>query len=318
LRGHKKREEAERKLREQREQEKRRTQGSTIGDIDDFAPDQSFLLTEESLRPTFFSPSSLVQSRLVKASLSAAKNRISELQAKINTFEEENASFLDQDSSVHKQSDIVSSLVNLGWTEKQARAAAQRNSTVDAAVDWLIAHQETALGPHGHPGSRIPSKMRARNQEVVKEGASSAFRAELDRMSTRDLRKTALGMGIGTAAIDDADDEHDTKEALIQLILARKEMVVTAFRTTLEGMRKRDLRKMALEIGISSDEVDDADDEDDAKEALVQLILARKTGCKVRPQDGFWNIWQSRRDSDSSVLTTLLAPIFGPQKVSHI
>ena len=37
-------------------------------------------------------------------------------------------------------------------------------------------------------------------------------------------------------------------------------------------MAKRDLRKMAISYGISSDEIDDADDTDDPKAALVKLI----------------------------------------------
>jgi hypothetical protein len=40
------------------------------------------------------------------------------------------------------RAELISTLVNLGFSENQAREAAQRNSSVEASVDWITSHPE--------------------------------------------------------------------------------------------------------------------------------------------------------------------------------
>merc|ERR1712137_1535018 len=64
---------------------------------------------------------------------------------------------------------------------------------------------------------------------------------------------------------------------------ADKKMEEEEARITLEKMSLPELRKMALSLGVTEDELEDADDAIDTKEALIELIEVAK---EVNEQEG--------------------------------
>ena len=116
--------------------------------------------------------------------------------------------------------------------------------------------------------------------------ARRALRAELGALRRRDLKQRARDAGVTQDEVDDAEDEDDTKECLIRLVLQRQASAadaeaaaaarVAALRAELGALRFKDLKKRARDAGITQDEIDDAeDDEDDTKQIVIQLILQR-------------------------------------------
>ena len=132
-------------------------------------------------------------------------------------------------------------------------------------------------------------------QEPAPEEVASKRQAELNALKRKDLKAQARAAGVTQAEIDDADDEAQTKEILITLILQREASAadataaaaarVAALRAELDALRRKDLKKRARDEGITQKEIDEADDEEDTKGILIALILQRAVvGQATQPE----------------------------------
>ena len=97
-------------------------------------------------------------------------------------------------------------------------------------------------------------------------------RAECEGMSTKDLKKKARELGIGSKVVDEAGDEG--AEALIALIVQASVTPAEKLAQECEGMSTKELKQKARGMGIGSDEVDEAGDE--GTEALIALIVQNR------------------------------------------
>ena len=114
------------------------------------------------------------------------------------------------------------------------------------------------------------------------------LRAELVGMKLGALKKRARETGVTPEQLDDADDEDDPKQAVVELILEAAPGVDAgaALRAELAEMKMGVLKKRAREAGVTPEQLDDADDADDPKEAVMELIvrsLLASAAMRCRP-----------------------------------
>eukprot|EP01051_Picozoa_sp_SAG22_P002547 SAG22_NODE_115_length_19315_cov_10.458368_8_plen_775_part_00 len=121
--------------------------------------------------------------------------------------------------------------------------------------------------------------------EPVAADPHAALRAELSALTLSAAKRRARVAGVDQAAIDDADDTEDPKQAVVELVLAVAASTAAAQlqraaqgREELTPMKMSALRKRALAVGLSADDVDAVDDSDDPRAALVELIVAATGG----------------------------------------
>ena len=90
-------------------------------------------------------------------------------------------------------------------------------------------------------------------------------------------------MGVTAEQLEDAMDEDEAKDAVIELILAMRTSTDDQLSggtaadeqrllNELQGMRQRYLRKRAKEIGVSGDRLEHAMDTDEPEAAAIELI----------------------------------------------
>ena len=116
----------------------------------------------------------------------------------------------------------------------------------------------------------------------------AALRSELSEMRYGALQKRAIKDGVDQGLIWDAADRDDSKEQLIELIVAmcvppvvvddgarEHEMCVSSLRIELQKKRLGELQKKAVEEGCKACDVMDAIDSDRAKEDIIDLIIAQ-------------------------------------------
>ena len=110
-------------------------------------------------------------------------------------------------------------------------------------------------------------------------GSTSALHAELRATKLSVLRKRARASGVADEDLEQADDATDIKAAIIGLILAvegdtSESDGAKARRQELQALDLPALRKQAVTMGVSEEQLDDAYDAEDIKTAVINLILA--------------------------------------------
>ena len=123
-------------------------------------------------------------------------------------------------------------------------------------------------GGGGHCSSRAP-----------------ALRSELSALKVGELRKRALEAGVSSDAVEAVYDSDDPKAALIELLVVEERVLDdddragggdAALRSELSALKAGELRKRALEAGVSSDAVEAVYDSDDPKAALIELLVVKE------------------------------------------
>ena len=123
--------------------------------------------------------------------------------------------------------------------------------------------------------------------EWVDKPQDKTIDASLKGKKVSELKKVALERGISQEAIDGTEDEDNRKLALMKLIGPPKEesKVVNQASSSSRSIQTApnlgtkkvsELKKIAVEKGISQGAIDETDDEDDRKGALITLINAFK------------------------------------------
>ena len=112
-------------------------------------------------------------------------------------------------------------------------------------------------------------------------GSASALHSELRASKLSVLRKRARASGVTDEDLEQADDATDIKAAVIDLILAVESKGsesdgASALRQELQALELPALRKQAVAVGVSEEQLDDAYDAEDIKLAVIELVLAHK------------------------------------------
>jgi hypothetical protein len=100
-------------------------------------------------------------------------------------------------------------------------------------------------------------------------------------MRVKALKARAKAAGVTEAALEEADDADDIKQAVIDLVVAAESSVAAAddaqvheeLRRELAALKLGALRKRARQMGVSEIELDDADDADDT-DAIKAAVIA--------------------------------------------
>jgi hypothetical protein len=106
------------------------------------------------------------------------------------------------------------------------------------------------------------------------------LREELSSLTLRDLRKRAKDAHMSAEQLDQTMDSDNPEEAIIAFLLqlhtedtgARADKA--ALLSELQGLRLRELRQRAKEIGVSSEDLDSAMDADEPDATLIELIVS--------------------------------------------
>ena len=99
-------------------------------------------------------------------------------------------------------------------------------------------------------------------------------------MKLKDLRKRAKDVGMTAEQLDQAMDSEDPEEEVITYLLglhaadANARAGETALVSELQGLRLKELRQRAKEVGITAEELDTAMDSDEPEAAVIELIVA--------------------------------------------
>eukprot|EP01046_Picozoa_sp_COSAG06_P063118 COSAG06_NODE_14526_length_1149_cov_3.281905_1_plen_383_part_11 len=117
------------------------------------------------------------------------------------------------------------------------------------------------------------------------QAGEASLRSELQELGLKDLRKRAKGAGATAEDLLEAMDADEPKDAVIELMLAMREATCSQapgaareeqrLLSELQGMRLRDLRKRAKEVGVGSDALENAMDSDEPEASVIELIVAR-------------------------------------------
>ena len=111
-------------------------------------------------------------------------------------------------------------------------------------------------------------------QEQAKNDPSdTGLRAELTSLRLKELRARAKAEGVDADRLDDAMDEDDPNEAVVQLLLDAQSAAEGA-REQLSGLRLKELRARASQAGHSAEDLEDAIDSDEPKAAVIELLLS--------------------------------------------
>ena len=123
--------------------------------------------------------------------------------------------------------------------------------------------------------------------KTAEDSATATLRKELDGLRLKDLRKKAKELGVDEDTLEDALDSDAPKAALIALILDASEAAgdaaslhaqkSAAMLSELQGLRPKELRKRARDVGINAELLEDAIDADDPKSAVIELLMAKSS-----------------------------------------
>ena len=176
---------------------------------------------------------------------------------------------------------------NVGVTEEQLDQIDDAHEPREALIELVLGHRRQQLAEE------------AENEAAPALGPTTEvhmLRQELGAMKSSELRRRAIGDGIGEAAVEEAGDEDDAKAAFVKLICAAaaartssqksdggaaaEAKAVTAeatevlHRAELAGLKMSTLRKQVKEAGVEHQAIEEADDADDARAAMIELLLA--------------------------------------------
>eukprot|EP01048_Picozoa_sp_COSAG05_P017178 COSAG05_NODE_2308_length_3247_cov_3.259530_1_plen_265_part_00 len=102
---------------------------------------------------------------------------------------------------------------------------------------------------------------------------------DLRQLTMRELKTRARALGADEEAIDSLDDADDSKAAAIGLVqkltdrAAPATTTPTSLRAELEGLKMRELKKRARDLGADEAAIDCLDDAPNVKAAAVELVL---------------------------------------------
>jgi hypothetical protein len=103
---------------------------------------------------------------------------------------------------------------------------------------------------------------------------------ELSALKLKELRRRAADSGATEDEIEGAEEGESVKAALIGLVVA-KELEVAAPRQEarkreLSALKLKELRRRAVEVGATEDEIEGAEESESVKAALVELVVAKE------------------------------------------
>eukprot|EP01050_Picozoa_sp_SAG11_P009284 SAG11_NODE_861_length_6847_cov_32.410492_4_plen_290_part_01 len=143
----------------------------------------------------------------------------------------------------------------------------------EAVIALLIGLWGTAHGVQDHAESK---------REV-----DATLRSELSVLKNSELKRRAAASGVNKAELSEVDDEEQPRDALIELIITAEAHRSTTdpstqnvnaeaeakLRSELSGLKRSALRRRALAVGVSEDDLEDAEDSDVPKQAVMDLIV---------------------------------------------
>ena len=103
------------------------------------------------------------------------------------------------------------------------------------------------------------------------------MRAELGGLRLKALLSRARADGVDADSLEDAMDNDDPKQAVIELLVQHASPTGAdqgALRRELSGLRLKELRARAKVAEVSADDLLDAADADDPKAATIELLLS--------------------------------------------
>ena len=107
--------------------------------------------------------------------------------------------------------------------------------------------------------------------------ASDPLRAELGGLRLKALLSRARADGVDADSLEDAMDNDDPKQAVIELLVQRASSDAgagqDALRRELSGLRLKELRARAKGAGVGADDLEEATDANDPKAATIELLL---------------------------------------------
>ena len=129
------------------------------------------------------------------------------------------------------------------------------------------------------PSSPPAPQAHSRWLPMAEEGTpppEAELRAELAAMKVKALKKRAKEAGVDEEKIEDADDAHDVKSTVIELIVAAERgATLEKLRAELSAMKVTALKKRAKEVGVDEEKLEDADDEKYVKRKKRRRLGAR-------------------------------------------
>ena len=107
--------------------------------------------------------------------------------------------------------------------------------------------------------------------------ATDSLRSELGGLRLKALLSRARADGVDADSLEDAMDNDDPKQAVIELIVQQASSNAgagqDALRRELSGLRLKELRARAKGAGVGADELEEATDADDPKAATIEMLL---------------------------------------------
>jgi lambda repressor-like predicted transcriptional regulator len=165
--------------------------------------------------------------------------------------------------------------MKLSTLSQRALQDGATQAAVDAAEDSaepkraLVALVCELVAAGGGRGSQLPHV----------ETAETALRQELQGLRLKELRKRAREAGVDEEALENSTDAPDPKSAVIALLLELSDASSAgdaALRQELQGLRLKELRKMAREAGVDDNALEDALEAGDPKAEVIALLLAAR------------------------------------------
>ena len=108
--------------------------------------------------------------------------------------------------------------------------------------------------------------------------ATDSLRAELGKLRLKALLSRARADGVDADSLEDAMDNDDPKQAVIELLVQQASSDAgaeqDALRRELSGLRLKELRARAKVAEVSADDLLEAADADDPKAATIELLLS--------------------------------------------
>jgi hypothetical protein len=149
------------------------------------------------------------------------------------------------------------------------------------------AHVEDPVdaGPRVSAGHGRDGEQRAVAGGGIAASASAAVLGleQLQQLKLGALVRYALGQGVDSTALDEADDADNPHAAVLALIRLHCQprsdntSSMDSLRAELAGLRYMVLVRRAIEAGVDQEAMDDADGADDSSVALIELILQVQT-----------------------------------------
>ena len=177
--------------------------------------------------------------------------------------------------------------LRVGAVRKKALACGVSQDEIDdadeadvpkvALIELIIANSKKIAEPtdSDHASGNSPAEKAARK-----------LRDELALLKYSQLRKRAVAAGLGSDAIEEAEDSDDPKGALVDIVVehegdeqaAEQEAMareLKQFEAELELLKVSQLRRRAVSSGVSDALIEEAEDSGNTRAALLTLLVTR-------------------------------------------